>query len=570
MFSRVERLFKGGGSVSSSTADVGQTITIDDYTVTVSNMIAEGGFGCVYLTEDEQGNKYALKKVRVLDQETLDVTTQEIEYLNKFPKHHNIVALYASDVRPSGKHMEVLMLLELCPGGHVVDIMNRRLTRPFDEKEVLKIFSDVCLAVTALHQHEPPIIHRDLKLENVLLSKNKGSFKLCDFGSATTQVLIPGKTHPIPVCEEIIQKYTTPNYRAPEMADMYNNIPLTYKTDVWALGCVLYKLMFFTDAFTESSLSVVSGKYKIPKDHGFSDEVLQLLADMFQAHPDQRPEAEQICERVFALRGIKCPLVRSRRATHSRLDTASPSSGSQGSPARSNSTKRTPQRSASVAGAASDRKSHPPAKPRDASPRNSANKVKTHRRNKSNPFETTRTRQHTRSPSNPFAAPPMDSNPFASLPATPVKEQGQPIPDPFAAAPAKSATPVSHDWAFQGAPQAASAQQQQAPTDPFAASTDSASLSLFSENPVAFASEDTVTPPQVDSKLPVTTAPIARKVPPPPPALKPSRRQSAKGPPPKPKPKPKSPPKNPFSVEDATDRVVLDDSTEIDLAVDMV
>lgn len=128
------------------------------------------------------------------------------------------------------------------------------------------------------------------------MSRNKGSFKLCDFGSATTEVLVPGESHPIPICEEIIQKYTTPSYRAPEMADMYQRIPLTYKTDVWvrfssvgccilpyachmmqALGCVLYKLMFFTDAFTESSLSVVSGKYKIPKEHGFTDEVLQLL-----------------------------------------------------------------------------------------------------------------------------------------------------------------------------------------------------------------------------------------------------------------------------------------------------
>lgn len=87
--------------------------------------------------------------------------------------------------------------------------------------------------MAALHQQQPPIIHRDIKLENVLLSKDKGSFKLCDFGSATTTVWKPGETAPVAACEEEIQKYTTPMYRAPEMVDLYTKKPITEKSDIW-------------------------------------------------------------------------------------------------------------------------------------------------------------------------------------------------------------------------------------------------------------------------------------------------------------------------------------------------
>jgi serine/threonine protein kinase len=59
--------------------------------------------------------------------------------------------------------------------------MNARFTNRFSSKEILKIFGDVCEAVAHLHYMDPPIMHRDIKVENVLIYADNW-YKLCDFG----------------------------------------------------------------------------------------------------------------------------------------------------------------------------------------------------------------------------------------------------------------------------------------------------------------------------------------------------------------------------------------------------
>lgn len=74
--------------------------------------------------------------------------------------------------------------------GHVVQLMNEHINSGFSESLVLKIFTDTCEAVAKLHHADPPVIHRDLKVENILRS-DRGDFVLCDYGSATRSVVIP-------------------------------------------------------------------------------------------------------------------------------------------------------------------------------------------------------------------------------------------------------------------------------------------------------------------------------------------------------------------------------------------
>lgn len=156
----------------------------------------------------------------------------------------HIVQLYDHKITPLAHGgYEILLLLEYCSQGSVVDLMNRKKT--FNEPEIICIFSGICSAVDWLHCNG--IIHRDLKVENVLQS-NGQTFKLCDFGSATKQIISKGVTlsiEQIRLLSDEINKYTTLVYRAPEICDLYHTRGITNKIDIWALGIILYKLCFF-------------------------------------------------------------------------------------------------------------------------------------------------------------------------------------------------------------------------------------------------------------------------------------------------------------------------------------
>ena len=69
--------------------------------------------------------------------------------------------------------------------GALVDVL-RAKNGPLTAEEVCSLFWQTCKAVQALHSLDEPLVHRDLKIENLLLTHD-GMLKLCDFGSATTQ-----------------------------------------------------------------------------------------------------------------------------------------------------------------------------------------------------------------------------------------------------------------------------------------------------------------------------------------------------------------------------------------------
>ncbi|KAJ3043994.1 hypothetical protein HDV00_003522 [Rhizophlyctis rosea] len=132
-----------------------------------------------------------------------------------------------------------------------------------------------------MHYQSPPIIHRDVKVENVLISAS-GAYKLCDFGSATTAAVQPGaplSAQEIHSLEEEIGKFTTLQYRSPELCDLYQKRGMTEKVDMWALGVLLFKICFFTTPFEETGkLAILNVRYTMPTYPSYSRELLSIIA----------------------------------------------------------------------------------------------------------------------------------------------------------------------------------------------------------------------------------------------------------------------------------------------------
>ncbi|XP_077119178.1 AP2-associated protein kinase 1 isoform X9 [Ranitomeya variabilis] len=298
----------GGSSSGLGTGYIGRVFNIGRHQVTVDEVLAEGGFALVFLVRTSNGMRRALKRMYVNSEHDLQVCKREIQIMRDLSGHKNIVGYIDSSINSmsSGDVWEVLILMDYCRGGQVVNLMNQRLQTGFTETEVLQVFCDTCEAVARLHQCKIPIIHRDLKVENILLH-DRGHYVLCDFGSAINKCQNP-QTEGVAVVEDEIKKYTTLSYRAPEMVNLYSGKVISAKADIWALGCLLYKLCFFTLPFGESQVSICDGNFTIPDNSRYSHDMHCLIRYMLEPDPDKRPDIYQVSYFAYKLVKRECPV----------------------------------------------------------------------------------------------------------------------------------------------------------------------------------------------------------------------------------------------------------------------
>ncbi|XP_032488162.1 BMP-2-inducible protein kinase isoform X2 [Phocoena sinus] len=298
----------GGAGAGSGSSSVGvRVFAVGRYQVTLEESLAEGGFSTVFLVRTHGGLRYALKRMYVNNATDLNICKREITIMKELSGHKNIVGYLDCTVNSVSDNVwEVLILMEYCRAGQVVNQMNKKLQTGFTEPEVLQIFCDTCEAVARLHQCKTPIIHRDLKVENILLNDG-GNYVLCDFGSATNKFLNPQKDG-VNIVEEEIKKYTTLSYRAPEMINLYGGKPITTKADIWALGCLLYKLCFFTLPFGESQVAICDGSFTIPDNSRYSHNIHCLIRFMLEPDPERRPDIFQVSYFAFKFAKKDCPV----------------------------------------------------------------------------------------------------------------------------------------------------------------------------------------------------------------------------------------------------------------------
>lgn len=262
----------------------------------IKRVIAEGGFAFVYEAQDIGSSKeYALKRLLSNEEEKNKAIIQEVCFMKKLSGHPNVVqfcsaASIGKEESDTGQ-AEFLILTELCKGQLVDFIKKVEQKAPVSCDTVLKIFYQSCRAVQHMHKQKPPIIHRDLKIENLLIS-HQGTIKLCDFGSSTTIAHYPDyswSAQKRSLVEDEITRNTTPAYRTPEMIDLYSNFPINEKQDIWALGCILFLLCFKQHPFEDGAkLQIVNGKYVIPQNDSKYTVFHDLIRSMLKVNPEER------------------------------------------------------------------------------------------------------------------------------------------------------------------------------------------------------------------------------------------------------------------------------------------
>jgi len=263
----------------------GTKVQVGGHRVVIEKYLSEGGFAHVYLVRLPKPidgvDSAVLKRVAVPDKEALASMRTEVETMKKLKGRRHIVTYidsHASQLKGAG--YEVFLLMEYCAGGGLIDFMNTRLQNRLTEPEILQIFSDVAQGVACMHYLKPPLLHRDLKVENILISTS-GTFrqyKLCDFGSTAPPRPAATTAAEGRLMEEDIQKHTTLQYRSPEMIDVYRKQPIDEKSDIWALGVLLYKLCYYTTPFEEhGQMAILNASFKFPGYPAFTDRTKKLI-----------------------------------------------------------------------------------------------------------------------------------------------------------------------------------------------------------------------------------------------------------------------------------------------------
>lgn len=191
------------------------------------NRIGEGTYGVVYRARDlKSGDIVALKKIRMeREKEGLPVcSVREIALLMQL-KHRHVVEL--TDVVVGRDLESMFLVMKYCEQDLASLIDHMKV--PFTESQVKCIMLQLLDGLKYMHNHF--IIHRDLKVSNLLLT-DKGCLKIADFGLARTA---GEPTKPL------TPKVVTLWYRAPEVlfgAEMY-----TTSLDMWSVGCIFGELL---------------------------------------------------------------------------------------------------------------------------------------------------------------------------------------------------------------------------------------------------------------------------------------------------------------------------------------
>ncbi|XP_051028677.1 inactive serine/threonine-protein kinase PLK5 [Acomys russatus] len=252
-------------------------------------LIGKGAFSrCYKLTDMSTSAVFALKVVPRGGAGRLRLrgkVEREIALHSRL-RHRNIVAFHAH----FADRDHVYMVLEYCSRQSLAHVLKVR--RTLTEPEVRYYFQGLVSGLRYLHQQR--IVHRDLKPSNFFLNKNM-EVKIGDMGLAA-------RVGPTGHCHRVL--CGTPNFQAPEVVSRNGH---SCKSDIWALGCIMYTVLTGTPPFTGAPLSemyqsIRAGHY--PEPTHLSPSARSLIARLLAPDPAERPSLDHLLQDEFFTQGF--------------------------------------------------------------------------------------------------------------------------------------------------------------------------------------------------------------------------------------------------------------------------
>ncbi|NXW47513.1 NEK4 kinase, partial [Nyctiprogne leucopyga] len=272
--------------------------------------VGKGSYGDVSLVRHQQdGKQYVIKKLNLKNASNRErkAAEQEAQLLSQL-KHPNIVTYRESW---QGEDGLLYIVMGFCEGGDLYHKLKEQKGKLLPENQVVEWFVQIAMALQYLH--EKHILHRDLKTQNVFLTRTN-IIKVGDLGIA--RVL----ENQSDMASTLIG---TPYYMSPEL---FSNKPYNYKSDVWALGCCVYEMATLKHAFNAKDMNslvyrIIEGKLPpMPKD--YSPQLVKIIQTMLSKKPEERPSVKSILRQPYIkhqialfLEATKAKAARSQKKT---------------------------------------------------------------------------------------------------------------------------------------------------------------------------------------------------------------------------------------------------------------
>jgi len=254
--------------------------------------LGKGSFGVVHKVR-RKSNKtiYVLKQINVsrMKSKMRGIALNEVKILKSLENPY-IVKYYDSFIERD----QLNIVMEYCEGGDLAQYIKSHFGKPLNETKIWKFFIQMCIGLNYIHSKK--ILHRDIKSLNIFLTK-EGDIRIGDLGVAKILADSVNFAHTM---------VGTPYYLSPEMCE---EKPYNEKSDIWALGCVLYELCVQKHPFQAHSqgtliLKIIKGRYS-PIPGTYSQELIEIVNLCLNKDYKKRPTASALlnksCKFLYVL-----------------------------------------------------------------------------------------------------------------------------------------------------------------------------------------------------------------------------------------------------------------------------